>query len=215
MGAASPGSRVVGIDVGGPKKGFHAVALADGAYLARFKSRDPEAVVAWCQCEIAADVIAVDAPCAWSADGHARPAERALMQQGIWCFSTPTRAKALAHPSDYYGWMLRGEALYRALAPGHPCCAVWPPAAPPYCLETFPHAIAWHLRGGDANARQKRAQRAALLRDAGIDLGPAPGIDTIDAALCALVAHRAATGQPCAAVGEPNTGYIIVPTILL
>jgi hypothetical protein len=33
-------SIVAGIDVGGSKKGFHAVALQDGRYHAQFNSRD-------------------------------------------------------------------------------------------------------------------------------------------------------------------------------
>jgi hypothetical protein len=34
---------VVGIDVGGPRKGFHAVALRDGGYLDKFASPDAPA----------------------------------------------------------------------------------------------------------------------------------------------------------------------------
>lgn len=33
-----PGSIVVGVDVGGPKKGFHAVALQDGQYRQKFST---------------------------------------------------------------------------------------------------------------------------------------------------------------------------------
>jgi hypothetical protein len=32
------GSLVVGVDVGGPKKGFHAVALQDGQYFEQFST---------------------------------------------------------------------------------------------------------------------------------------------------------------------------------
>jgi predicted RNase H-like nuclease len=50
-----------------------------------------------------------------------------------------------------------------------------------------------------------------LLVQAGIDPAPFTNIDLIDAALCALVAHRLASGSPCRAYGEAATGLIVVP----
>jgi hypothetical protein len=35
---------VVGIDVGGPKKGFHAVTLKDGRYLTKYAASDPKLI---------------------------------------------------------------------------------------------------------------------------------------------------------------------------
>jgi hypothetical protein len=97
----------------------------------------------------------------------------------------------------------------------HPLLAALPPAgrppSAPACFETFPHAISWHLRGGDAQARQKRLQRLALLRQAGIDTAPLTSIDRIDAALCALAAHHLASGYPCRAYGDAASGLIVVP----
>jgi hypothetical protein len=143
---------VVGIDVGGPRKGFHAVALTGGAYAAQLATSDAEALAHWCRSVVQASVIAIDAPCRWSRDGRARPCERELMQKGIWCFSSPTPEKAhTPHRSGYYDWMLRGEALYRALEASHPLVARLPINGPG-CFETFPHAITWHLRGGNAQA---------------------------------------------------------------
>jgi len=154
---------VVGIDVGGARKGFHAVALAGGAYAGQLATGDVQDLGHWCCSVVGARVIAIDAPCRWSSDGRARPCERGLMRQGIFCF------------------------------------------------ETFPHAITWHLRGGEAKARQKRPQRTALLAQAGITTAPLTSIDLIDAALCAFAAHRVASGAPCLAFGEPDTGLIVVP----
>ena len=132
------------------------------------------------------------------------------MAKGIWCFSTTTRERAVAHPKDYYGWMLRGEALFQGLRKTHPLGLPW--SGRKCCFETFPHAIAWHLRGGNADASQKRGQRRALLDKAGVDLTKLTNIDLVDAALCALAAHYAARGDVCRAYGEPETGYIVVPT---
>ena len=159
----TPPISVVGIDVGGVRKGFHAVALRDGVYTGQLATGDVQELAHWCRSVVGASVIAIDAPCRWSSDGRARPCERALMQQGIFCFAT------------------------------------------------FPHAITWHLRGGEAKARQKRPQRTALLAQAGITTAPLTSIDLIDAALCALAAHRVASGAACLAFGEPDTGLIVVP----
>jgi hypothetical protein len=107
--------------------------------------------------------------------------------------------------------MLRGEALYQALEPSHPLCTAHPIPGERCCLETFPHAITWHLRGGNAQARQKRTQRRDLLKQAGINLTPLTSIDLVDAALCALTAHLAASGAPCTIYGEETEGVIVVP----
>ena len=131
----------VGIDVGGPRKGFHAVALRGGAYAAQLASHDELQVADWCRSIVQASVIAIDAPCRWSSDGRARPCERELMQKGIWCFASPTHEKAhTPHRSGYFDWMLQGEKLYQALEKSHPLVAAIPLTGPG-CFETFPHAI--------------------------------------------------------------------------
>jgi len=160
---------------------------------------------------VGASVIAINAPCRWSSDGRARPCERELMQQGIFCFATPSREKAEQHPSGYFDWMRRGADLYEALVDSHPLLTSLPCPGQRCCFETFPHAITWHLRGGEAKARQKRPQRTALLTQAGISTVPLTSIDLIDAGLCALAAHRVASGAACLAFGVPDTGLIVVP----
>ena len=132
------------------------------------------------------------------------------MRQGIRCFATPCRETAENHPSGYYGWMQQGDHLYRELESTHPLLAGLPVSGPT-CFETFPHAITWHLRGGNARAARKRSQRRALLEQAGIDLGSLTSIDLVDAALCALAAHHVALGRPCLGFGEAATGLIVVP----
>ena len=133
------------------------------------------------------------------------------MKKRIWCFSTPTRKQAVEHRTNYFGWMLRGEELFRALEDEFPLCRKLRATNQKCCFETFPHAITWHLRGGIADASQKRNQRRELLAQAGIDLAELTNIDLVDAALCALTAYHAASGEECASFGEPNTGLIIVP----
>mgnify|MGYP000496772468 CR=1 FL=1 len=200
----------VGIDVGGMRKGFHAVALIGGRYSERCATPDVGELASWCR-KVNAAVIAVDAPCHWSTDGRARPAEREIMEKRIFCFSTPTRKRAIEHPKNHYGWMLRGEALFQALKPTHTLCSKLPVDVQNCCFETFPHAITWHLTGGNADASRKQSQRRGLLEKAGIDLAKLTNIDLVDAALCALTAHRFASGDACVSYGEPSTGLIIVP----
>ena len=208
----APGLTAVGIDVGGPRKGFHAVALTGGAYAGQLATSDVQDLAHWCRSVVQASVVAIDAPCRLSSDGRARPCERELMRKGIWCFSSPSEQKAHApHPTGYYDWMLQGETLYRALEVSHPLVARLPVDGPG-CFETFPHAITWHLRGGQAQASQKRKQRRELLQREGIDLAPLTSIDWIDAALCSLTAQIVATGGACVAYGEPQTGWILVPS---
>ena len=86
---------VIGIDVGGERKGFHAVALQNGTFVATLAHSDPAVIVSWCR-QLKAVVVAVDAPCGWSAGGASRLAERSLAIGGnkISCFATPTRARA-------------------------------------------------------------------------------------------------------------------------
>jgi predicted nuclease with RNAse H fold len=211
MSSTSSRLTVVGIDVGGARKGFQAVALKDGRYLGQKKTCAARELVAWCVHTIGAWVIAVDAPCRWSADGRARPAERELMQRGIYCFSSTTRAKALEHRTNNFDWMLRGEELYQALEATHPLCRGLPHPGEHCSFETFPHAVTWHLRGGNARAKRKKIERSELLLIAGIQLPTPVGIDTIDAAICAMTAHLVATGAQSLCFGDAQTGYIVVP----
>lgn len=68
---------VVGIDVGGDRKGFHAVALSDGKLVDRKVGRNPTEMVDWC-IYYKAKVIAIDAPCRSSKSGLSRLVEREL-----------------------------------------------------------------------------------------------------------------------------------------
>lgn len=200
----------VGVDVGGPRKGFHAVALRRGKYWSKTSTLSAAEMDHWCR-ELGASVIGVDAPCRWSATGRARPAERELMKAGIACFSTPTRTAAQGHPKNYFGWMLAGAELYSSLErryalyngsrilSGHRVC-----------FETFPQAIACAIAGEKVSAKKKCRVRRELLRQVGIDTSLLTNIDLVDAALCALAAQEFAKGATVD-YGEAETGFIVVP----
>lgn len=201
---------VAGIDVGGRRKGFHAIAIdSAGAVSGRLASGDPKEIVAWCA-EFGARLVAVDAPCTWSIDGRSRPAEVALKNASIQCFSTPTREAALAHTTDHFGWMLNGERLFQALAPSFPLSFA-AAVAGPGSIETFPQAVACALAGVRVSARRKGTVRRDLLRRQGLDLALLTNIDFVDAALCAVAARCVLSGS-ARSYGEPQSGLIWVPS---
>lgn len=204
----SPSSslRVVGIDVGGPAKGFHAIALEGLSLVDRYCTCDAHALARWCR-ERGARVVAVDAPCRWRGPGLARASERALSALGIACYYAPTEQRAREHP--FYRWMLPGSALYAALASAFPLFD-GVDVRGPLCFETFPQAIACALAGKIVSAKDKRTVRRALLDRAGLATSTLGSIDEIDATLCALAAQRFAIGD-FSAFGDAEDGYIIVP----
>ena len=210
---------VVGIDVGGARKGCHGVALRGGTVVGRCASTEPAALAAWCR-QLGAALVAVDAPCHWRNGLEARSAERELLRAGIACFVSPTRQQALASRSGFYGWMLCGEALYGELArQGYPLAqSADELRSQQRCFETFPHAITVQLHRAlglePAQAARKRPQRQALLERCGLDGRELCSIDWIDAALCALTAQWLRDGAACRAYGEAASGLVLVPAEL-
>lgn len=201
---------VVGVDVGGTKKGFHAVALRDGKFLERNSSKTAVGIAQWCW-KMGAQAVGVDAPCRWSTDGRARPAERELMVQGIWCFSTPTRDAAISHPRNHFGWMLNGAELFQRLEQSYVLYGGKESGgAARVCFETFPQAVACALAGQVVSARKKASIRRELLREAGINISALTNIDFVDAGLCAVTALRLLAGQ-IDHYGNSETGFIVVP----
>jgi len=198
------------VDVGGPKKGFHCVALCNGSVRDKFQSHNAKKVAEWCR-RIEAQAIAVDAPCRWSTSGRARPAERELMAEGIWCFSTPSREVAEKHPTGHFQWMLAGAELFRCLEATHHLFSGMPcPARLPVCFETFRHAVVCALAGKVVTARPKATKRRTALCNQGYDDTVLPNIDFVDAGLCALAAlHLVAT--KIKKYGNAESGIIVVP----
>lgn len=203
---------VVGIDVGGERKGFHAVALREGLFVVKIKSAEPSAIMDWCL-DFPACVVAVDAPCMWSRTGSSRKAERELSMGGkiIQCFRTQTRERAreLSESTGFYGWMFNGERLYRQLSLHYPLFdgtsrGGW------VVLETFPHAVVCALKGRVVAAKNKLADRREVLRASGYDISGLTNIDFVDAALCALTADAFLKGRgQC--FGDKEEGFIVVP----
>lgn len=200
---------IAGIDVGGAKKGLHLVLLRGNEVLLSTKSQQPEELVQHCL-EHQAVVVAVDAPCQW-AERVPRQAEREMAREGIFSFSTPSRAKAQA--SAFYGWMFNGERMYAALAEAYPLLDTPDNGSTPTSFETFPHAITCALLGKDvAFAKIKGRQRRALLAALGFNTMPLKSIDALDAALCAVTA-QSFLNNSFNTYGDVEGGYLIVPAV--
>ena len=203
---------VVGIDVGGERKGFHAVALRDGLFVATQKSTNPSALVDWCL-DQSARIVAVDAPCTWSQAGLSRKAERELKMNGqvIQCFMTPMRERAYRQGTGFYGWVFNGEKLYQRLQL-HYVLFDGMRRDDPVVLETFPHAVVCALAKKVVAAKDKLADRRKALRVRGYDISRLLNIDFVDAALCALTAE-AFLKDRWKCFGDKQEGFIVVPDV--
>lgn len=201
---------VAGIDVGGDSKGNHLVILRGTEIVCSVRRETPAQMLERCvRLDVAA--VGIDAPCKWRAGDMGRTAERALAQQGILLFATPSRDRALASKSGFYGWMFNGERVYAALSAHFPLYGGEADAAGRVCFETFPHAITCALlRNEAASAKRKRIQRRQVLEQAGIPTSSLGSIDEIDAALCALSASRLLDGK-VVVHGDALGGFIVIP----
>jgi predicted nuclease with RNAse H fold len=200
---------VIGVDVGGPKKGFHAVVLRGGQFFEQYATLDVREVVSWCR-KLEASAIGIDAPCCWSRSGRARSCERALAAEGLHAFATPSQSVGERH--QFYRWMRNGAELFRLLTPQYQLFDGKDSTGKPVCFETFPHAVACALGGTILPAKKKRTDRPRLLREAGLSIDSLTKIDLVDAALCALTADHLLAGS-FKTYGDAEEGFIVVPRI--
>ena len=206
-----PVQTVVGIDVGGKRKGFHAVALRGLNFIRTpDPSLDPAIIVAWCL-EQNATIVAVDAPSGWSQTGLSRQAERELELLGkkIHCFATPKRERAENHAKGFYDWVFNGEKLYMQLRKYYQLF-VGERLKGKACIETFPHAVVCFMEGRVISARPKAVVRRKALQDRGYDVRGLPNIDYVDAAICAVAADKFHKNN-YKSFGNREEGFIIVP----
>ena len=199
----------IGIDVGGVKKGFHAVAHRGGQYFGQLHSTSPHEIASWALA-LSPSVVAIDAPCMFSAQGRSRKAERDLVESGMRCFYTPTRE--LAKSSRFYDWVFNGERLYQKL--GLPIF-MGVKTKLPCLIETFPHAIQLALWANNTQAipnSKLLARKTTLKLKANYETSPLSNIDFIDAALCAVSADYFARHQ-FNAYGCSTEGFIVLPNI--
>lgn len=199
----------VGIDVGGTRKGFHAVALQGCDVIESHRETDAHAMTLWCVA-MHASAVAVDSPAGWGNQDGLRLAELELKEEGIHFYATPTAARAKER--SFYRWMLNGAELFSALESQF--VRLDRPANPPVvpvCFETFPHAIVVRLTKGRAPTGSKVVHRRTVLRDVGIDATKLSNVDFVDAGLCAVAARRYLAGQ-ADFLGNREGGYLVLPS---
>jgi len=184
-----------GVDVGGPRKGFH-VALVDGRRRVDAPHRllTPAAVLEYLE-RWHPVAVGIDSPRRLAADGQrSRPCEREFVAAGICALRyTPDRRGLRASPV-YYSWIANGLALWQALE-----------GAGLTALECFPTA-SW-TRWYRPRARTPRAtwSTRALARRRLDGVGGALDQDERDAIAAALTAYEWSAGR-CETFGD-----IIVP----
>ena len=172
-----------GVDVGGRRKGFHAVVVDGRRRLVAGPTRlaTPADVVAWLARHAVA-VVAVDSPCRLAPDGlKSRPDERRFAREVLSLRYTPDRAGLEARPA-YYEWIAHGLELHTALI-----------AAGVEVIECFPTAC-WTIwsgpRGRTSRARwSTRALAARGVRGVPERTGQDER-DAIAAGLTAVEYHR-------------------------
>lgn len=196
---------VVGIDVGGRRKGFHGCAI-DGERIVAgpTRLRTVAKAVEWVAA-LAPTTVALDSPCEPAPTGErSRPDEREFTKAHIcgirW---TPEEAGLVG---AYYAWIVHGLKLYEALDMAVPAADL---------IEVFPTA-AWTRWIGPREGRRRAAWTTAgieALGESALDLDDLaaktgkPGLDQDDrdAIAAALVARQHEEGKTAA------YGRIIVP----
>jgi predicted nuclease with RNAse H fold len=188
---------VVGLDVGGRKKGFHGCALR-GEQIVAGPERLPDvaAAVEWAGSHGPA-LVALDSPKSCALDGErSRPDERALNRAVCGIRWTPPREELADNP--YYEWVEHGLDLYAALAAAG--------IGAERTVEVFPTA-AWTRWAGLRAGRPRAEWSAAALHRLGLAGVPRRALsqDDRDAIAAALVARLHLEGRTDA------YGEIIVP----
>jgi predicted nuclease with RNAse H fold len=158
-------------------------------------------------------VVAIDCSLSWARRGPSRACEQVMRALGINIFNTPTEGVGAPHP--FYGWIVEGlKAFQCALDAGYRV-ATSAPVSPGSVIEVFPHATTVALLGYVPPATKtiaaKKALRAGVLHDAGVDIEANTRLDLLDASLAALTGLYALRGD-AVAVGDADEGAIFLPT---
>jgi predicted nuclease with RNAse H fold len=207
----------IGIDVGGPRKGFHIVVFNGTEIMeTRHCNCCPQGGGFPCLANIirtrsAPDsrlTIAIDAPLYLAVgDARSRHCERSLVigNQKINCFSTPSSIDG-----PFYAWVRNGRALHGWIESQQFAinCDV---------IETFPQAVACYLRGEYVSAKRKATVRREILEQflPKDSMKKLPNIDFLDAALCAVAGYAFSIDKAKKFGREDNPedrGVIVVPS---
>jgi predicted nuclease with RNAse H fold len=183
---------VIGVDVGGRRKGFDVALLDDREVAALMRGLDRETVVEFVNMHQPA-LIAVDSPRSCAPEGQStRECERELNTSICGIRWTPDRKRVHADP--YFAWIVEGLALYTALA-----------AADVPVIEVFPTAswTRWHGPRGPLSRAAWTRDGLARLRLMGVPRRM--NQDQRDAIAAAMTAQQHTRGL------TQEIGEIVVP----
>ncbi len=199
----------LGIDVGAGK-GLDLVLIDERRVPLRVISRVGIESLGHLLEEMKPDVVAIDAPPAWSPTGRSRLTERLLAELNLHAFNTPSAEHG--RDNRFYAWMESGfEAFRVAAAHGYERYRAGDPRKK--TLEVFPHASAAVLAGAlPPKGVGKKAWRERILRAQGVETAGLTTADRVDAALCALTGLHALQGRRFAP-GDPKEGVIVLPAV--
>jgi predicted nuclease with RNAse H fold len=202
--------RALGIDVG-VRKGLDLVLMDADRGVLETERRVLVGDLAKLVPDLGPDIVAIDAPPTWAADGRSRLTERELRWFGIQCFNTPSDERMAKNP--FYEWMTIGFAAFKALEADFP--RYRGSSAKGTSIEVFPHASAVVLAGHlPPKGISSHAWRREILRTHGVDASVLRSSDQVDAALAALTGLFALERR-FSAPGDPREGQIVVPAATL
>ena len=184
----------LGVDVGGPRKRFDAAVIDEHGIRTRARRASVTDVIEFTQIW-APELVAVDRPCCWAADGATcRTGERLLNAAVCGIRWTPDRH--VGSQGDYYAWIREGLALYQALELRE--LAV---------IEVFPTA-SWTRWAGPRGAATRAWWSREALAQLSLEALPArTNQDQRDAIAAAVTARQHSNGE-AEAFGE-----IVVPSV--
>jgi predicted nuclease with RNAse H fold len=178
----------LGVDVGGPRKGFDVALIDDRRLLRLARRQNLDSVVSLVETNRPA-VVAIDSPCCCAPEGATtREGERRLGREVCGIRWTPDRKKV--HANKYYEWIVEGLALYTALEGG------------PEVIEVFPTASWTRWTGPRQGSRAAWTRRG--LEALGLGLAPT-NQDQRDAIAAAITAREYSQGL------TETFGEIVVP----
>jgi len=198
--------RVLGVDVGGDRKGLDLVVMSEGRTIELTKARASLADVASVLRDLRPQVVAIDSPPSWNAGGRSRRTERQLAELGISTFPTPSAAGG---DKPFFGWMKAGIAVF-ALAAEHGYVLDTTGRRGRRAIEVFPYGSAVVLSGGlKPPGMRTRDWRERVLRAHTVATASLRTLDQVDAALAALTGILVAEGR-ATFLGD-GEGVIVLP----
>jgi predicted nuclease with RNAse H fold len=199
--------RVLGVDVGGDRKGLDLVVMDGGRAIVLTEARATLQDVASVLRDLRPQVVAIDSPPMWNPGASTRRTERHLAEIGISTFPTPSAAGG---EKPFFEWMKAGMAVY-ALAAGLGYPLDTSGRRGRRAIEVFPYGSAVVLSGGlKPHGMRTRDWRERVLRAHGVATDALRTLDQVDAALAALTGLMVAEGR-ATFLGDGAEGVIVLP----